>query len=196
VIAAVVLAAGGSTRFGSPKQLAELDGRPLLDHALDSVRDAPGIDRIIVVVGAAADEIRDGVDLAGAEVVEAPNWEEGISASLRAGVRAAADADHAVIVLGDQPLLSPAAITRTLAGAGEGCSRATYGGRPGHPVVIAAPLFAEVSRLRGDDGARDLLAAHGIAEVECGDLGDAPDVDTPSDLEALARNRTNLEVSG
>ena len=106
MIAGCVLAAGDSTRFGSPKQLAELDGRPLLEHTLAAMGQA-GLDRVVVVLGAEADRIMDRVDLKGAEPVVCERWEEGQSASLASGLAAVADAEAVVIALGDQPGISP-----------------------------------------------------------------------------------------
>jgi CTP:molybdopterin cytidylyltransferase MocA len=96
-----------------------------------------------------------------------------------------------LVVLADQPLLTPrvvAVVLDRMDGAAPAV-RATYGGVPGHPVLIKRTLFAEVAGLRGDAGARDLLAAHGVVDVECAHLGRHDDVDTPADLEAI-RART------
>ena len=196
MIAAVVLAAGGATRFGSPKQLAELRGRPLLEHALDAVRAVPALDPIIVVLGAESERIRARVELDDVRVAVATEWREGISASLRAGVAAAPEAEAVLVTLADQPLITPQVIAAVVdrAGGPRPAARATYGGSPGHPVLIKRILFGEVERLRGDAGARDLLQAHGVAEVECGHLASAHDVDTPEDLTAIGGDPTRLEV--
>jgi molybdenum cofactor cytidylyltransferase len=198
LIAGVVLAAGGSTRFGSPKQLADLRGRPLLEHALDAIRAVPAIDPIVVVLGAQADAVRERVDLDGIEVAIATDWREGISASLRAGVGAAADADAIVIVLGDQPMITPQVIAAVLdrVDGPHPAARATFAGAPGHPVLVKRSLFAELAELSGDEGARALLEAHGVETIECGHLASAHDVDTPGDLEAIRGRDGRLEVSG
>jgi CTP:molybdopterin cytidylyltransferase MocA len=188
VIAGLVLAAGGGRRFGGPKQLAELDGRPLVEHGLATLGGAPGLERVVVVLGARADEVLAASDLGDAEPVVCAEWEEGQAASLRTGVAALADADAVVVVLADQPTLSPDAVRRVLDAARAEPSapavRATYGGEPGHPVVLRSALFREVARLRGDQGARALI--DGIAlDVPCDPLPYPPDVDTPEALEAL-----------
>ena len=85
----LLLAAGEGRRFGGPKQLAELDGRPLVEHALGALA---GLDRVVVVLGAHADEIRAGADLGDAELVTCDDWAEGMSASLRRGLAALAEA--------------------------------------------------------------------------------------------------------
>ena len=179
--AGLVLAAGEGRRFGGPKQLALLAGRPLVEYALAAVR---GLDRVVVVLGARAEEIRAGADLAGAEVVVCADWAEGMGASLRYGLGAIGDADEVVIVLGDQPFITPAVVDRVRALPGD-AARAVYDGAPGHPVVIRRPALARAGELRGDSGFRDLLA--GIAEVECADLADPLDIDTQADLEVVRR---------
>ena len=143
-----MLAAGGARRFGSPKQLALLDGRPLLEHALLAMAGARLIDAVVVVLGAHADAVLAGVERHGATAVIATDWEEGQAASLRAGVAALADRAEAIVVtLGDQPAIDPRAIDR-IAGARDGSSdaiRASYGGRPGHPVLLERMLFERVA---------------------------------------------------
>jgi molybdenum cofactor cytidylyltransferase len=175
LIGGLVLAAGAGRRFGGVKQVAQFRGRPLLEHALMAMAAAP-VDRVVVVLGAHADEVRTAVPLHGAEVVIAANWDDGLSASLRAGVTALADCEAAVVTLGDQPLLAPEAIARVVA-AGGPAARATYGGVPGHPVLIGSSLFDQVHGLRGDRGAGAIL--DGAKEVACDGLGSAVDVDTP-----------------
>jgi CTP:molybdopterin cytidylyltransferase MocA len=177
--AGLVLAAGEGRRFGGPKQLALVHGRPLVEHALAAVR---GLDRAVVVLGARADEIRSGADLAGADVVVCPDWAEGMGASLRHGLAAVADADEVVIVLADQPFITPAVVARVRAAPGD-AARATYGGGPGHPVVLRRALLDRAGELRGDAGFRGAA----MTEVECGDLADPRDIDTQADLEVVRR---------
>ncbi len=191
MIVGAVLAAGGSERFGSPKQLAELHGRPLLSYPIEALRAVPAIDAIVVVLGAHAKRIRADVDLGGVEVVITPDWHEGIAASLRAAVAAASEAEMLVVVLGDQPLITPQVISTVIdrSAGPQPATRATFGGRPGHPVAIKRTLFAELERLRGDEGARNLLEAHGVIGVGCETVGVSADVDTVEDLYKL-RQRT------
>jgi molybdenum cofactor cytidylyltransferase len=189
VIGGVILAAGGARRFGGNKLVAELDGRPLLDHAVEAMLAVPAIERVVVVLGANAADVEAGADLSGTGPVTCEDWEEGIAASLRAGVQALADADAIVVTLGDQPFITPRAIAAIVdqIDSGAPAARATYEGRPGHPVLIKRELFDAVRSLRGDSGARDLLADAGVRELECGHLCRADDVDTPADLEAARR---------
>jgi CTP:molybdopterin cytidylyltransferase MocA len=190
VIAAVVLAAGSGSRFGAgAKQLAELEGIPLLEHALRAVEAVPAIGRIVVVLGARAEEIRAGVDLGEAEAVVCEDWAEGQAASLRCGVAAVAGADAAVLTLGDMPRITPQVIARFADLAAEhgvqARARAVYDGAPGHPVVLGSAYFEQVAALRGDVGARDVLKAIGAYPIECSHLCSAVDVDTPEALEQL-----------
>lgn len=187
MIGAVVLAAGEGSRFGGPKQLAELDGRPLLEHVLATVAAVPAVERFVVVLGARADEIRARVDLHGAEPVICPSWGEGQAESLKAGLRALDDVDGAMILLGDQPGMTPAAIDAVLAHFdGTRPLRAVYDGSPGHPVVIPRSLIPRALELEGDAGARELLEDARALRVEVGHLCRPADVDTPADLDALS----------
>ena len=187
MIGGLVLAAGAGRRFGGGKLIAPLGGRPLLEHALAAMRAAP-VDRTVVVLGAEAERVEAAVDLGGLEVVRCEGWAEGQAASLRAGIGALRDARAAVVILGDQPLISALAIERVLADrgrAGEEATRASYGGVPGHPIVLERTLFAAALALRGDTGARGVLAGARVREVPCDGLGSPDDVDTIDQLEAI-----------
>ena len=185
MIAGLVLAAGAGTRFGGRKQLAELDGRPLLEHALAAMASAP-VKPVAVVLGADADVVRAEVDMHGAEPILCDDWQEGQSASLRLGVEALdrAGADAIVVTLGDQPHIAARAIAAVVAARSSRAEavRATYGGEPGHPVLLERALFEPVCALRGDTGAREVLRDARVTDVPCDGLGDPADVDTPADL--------------
>ncbi|MEA2194880.1 MAG: hypothetical protein QOG42_1314 [Solirubrobacteraceae bacterium] len=189
MIAAVVLAAGSGSRFGGAKQLAELDGIPLLEHALRAVEAVPAIERIVVVLGARADEILAGVDFGAAEPVVCADWEEGQAASLRRGIAAVAGADAAVLTLGDMPRITPQVIARFADLAAEhgerARARATFDGKPGHPVVLGRAYCPLIAELRGAVGARHVLKEIGAFPIECAHLCSAADVDTPAALDAL-----------
>jgi CTP:molybdopterin cytidylyltransferase MocA len=185
LIGGLVLAAGAATRFGAPKQLAELDGVPLLEHALRTMTAAP-VGRVVVVLGSAADEIAVAVDLHGADPLVCTRWEEGQSASLACGLAELADCEAVVVTLGDQPRMSPEAIRRVIeARNGAAAVRATYGGEPGHPVLLERDLFEALRNVSGDKGARNLLLSVQVLDVPCDDLGGGEDVDTPAELDAL-----------
>jgi molybdenum cofactor cytidylyltransferase len=185
VIGGLVLAAGAATRFGAQKQLAELDGVPLLEHALRTMTAAP-VGRVVVVLGSAADEIAGAVDLHGAEPIVCARWEEGQSASLACGLAELADCEAVVVTLGDQPRVSRDAIRRVIGGRnGASAVRATYNGNPGHPVLLERELFEALRDVSGDKGARNLLLSVAVLDIPCEDLGGGEDVDTPAELDAL-----------
>ncbi len=185
MIGGLVLAAGAATRFGAPKQLAELDGVPLLEHALRAITASP-VGRVVVVLGSGADEIAAGVDLHGAEPLICSRWDEGQSASLACGLGALEACEAVVVTLGDQPRMSPDAIRRVIAARdGAAAVRATYGGNPGHPVLLESKLFDPLRDVSGDKGARNLLLSVHVHDVPCDYLGGGEDVDTPSELDAL-----------
>ena len=187
---ALVLAAGAGRRMGGPKALVRPrpDGPTLLETAVERVR-AAGCDDVLVVVGAAADEVGALASAAGARVVVADGWDEGMGASLRAGLEALADGptvpNLVLVTLVDLPDVGSDVMTRVLAAA-EGpatLARAAYDGVPGHPVLLGRDHWAAVSATAvGDRGARDHLRATEHLLVECGDLATGRDVDTVDDL--------------
>lgn len=196
----LVLAAGGSTRMGRPKQLAELDGRPLLAHVLEAVESSP-VDRVVVALGGAADEVLDRVELGRAEPLVVEGWAAGMGHVLASALaQAGGDWEAVVVLLGDQPLVPGRAVARVVeawrAGAGPMVT-ATYDGRPGHPKLFDRRLLPDLLRLTGDTGARDLLAAHPdrVHRVEVGDLGSDADIDVEADLERVGAMLTNRRVS-
>jgi molybdenum cofactor cytidylyltransferase len=183
--AGLILAAGAGTRFGEQtKQLADLRGKPLLQHAVDAMNAA--LDRAVVVLGHDAGAIRAAVDFGPAQVVLCEDWARGQGFSLRAGVAALADAGIVAITLGDQPFITPAVITEAIAQLGDADAlRAVYDGRPGHPVVLGPPVLAAVPELDGDAGARELLARFRVRRWEAGHLASATDIDTQEELASL-----------
>lgn len=169
----IVLAAGAGTRFGMPKVLAG-EGE-WLRAAVDALI-VGGCARVVVVLGAAVVDVP-----APATAVLAENWADGMSASLRAGLAAAADADAdlAVLHVVDTPDVGADVVSRVLAASGTGLARAVFDGRPGHPVVIARRYWpALLESLQGDEGARGFLRLHSVIAVECGGLATGLDVDT------------------
>jgi CTP:molybdopterin cytidylyltransferase MocA len=197
-VVGVLLAAGAGSRFGddgAPKVLRPFCGWPLLTWPLTALRGG-GVERVVVVLGARADEVAAGVELGAAQVVRCAEWSEGLSASLRAGVRVAAKggADAVVVALADQPLLDARAVARVITARAPSqldAIRATYAGLPGHPMLLESATFGAVEDLRGDTGARALLddPTTRVGLVACDGLGRPDDVDTPAALarlEALA----------
>ena len=184
-VGGIVLAAGAASRFGSPKQLAPLHGRPLLEHACAAMSAVRDLDPRVVVLGGSANAVLEAVDLHGAKAVVCEAWATGLAASLACGIDALGDVDAALITLGDQPGIRSPTLEAVLERGRDGQPvRATYGGLPGHPVLIPAFLFDRVRALEGDRGARDLLTEHGVVEIECAELGDPHDIDTEADLRA------------
>jgi CTP:molybdopterin cytidylyltransferase MocA len=185
LICGLVLAAGAGTRFGErSKLLAELEGRPLLEHAVAAQCAVPDLERVAVVLGAFAPEVLERVDFGRAEPVVCERWEEGQALSLRSGIEyltSAGAVSRVIVTLGDQPRVTPELIARFV-GEAPG-TRAVFGGVPGHPVVLGPVQMRAIAGLRGDHGARKLL--QGGATIECGDSGAVRDVDTPEDLEAI-----------
>jgi len=190
-VAGLILAAGEGTRFGpSPKLLAELGGRRLLEHAVRAQCEVPAIEPVVVVLGAHADQIRERVDFMRAQVVVCQDWRDGQAASLRRGLEEVRDAQRVIVTLGDEPLIGADVVARFLT-APSG-ARALYNGRPGHPVVLGPEHIEQLMSLTGDRGARDLLA--GGPELELGGAGDlGRDVDTTDDLERM-RNEARAVV--
>jgi CTP:molybdopterin cytidylyltransferase MocA len=180
--AGLILAAGAGTRFGEqPKLLAEVEGRPLLEHAIRAQCGVPQLERIVVVLGAHAAGLLASVDFAGAEPVICEDWRDGQATSLRCGVQALGGAEKVIVTLGDEPLMTSEVIARFLDQPGG--ARAVYRGRPGHPAVLGPEQLRAVQQLSGDHGASELL---GGPLIECGERGDlGRDVDTPEDLEAI-----------
>ncbi|MBQ1034825.1 NTP transferase domain-containing protein [Micromonospora sp. C81] len=184
VTAGLLLAAGAGRRYGRPKALVELDGVPLVRRGFTLLRDG-GCTPVHVVLGAGADDVP---DLPGAVRVRHDGWPEGLGSSLRRGLASLpADVPAAVVVLVDQPLLSPVAVrrVRTAYAAGALVAVATYAGRPGHPVLLTRETWPLLDRYAvGDRGARDLLRDRPdlVVEVPCDDVGAPLDVDTPADL--------------
>lgn len=178
-LAGLVLAAGGGSRYGMPKALARTaEGRAWLVHAVAVLQDA-GCAEVVVVLGAAADEARPLVP-SGARVVVARRWAAGMGTSLATGLGALPAATAALVTLVDLQGLPVAVCERVLADPVDERSlrRATYSGRPGHPVLLGSRHWAPLAEsLSGDRGGRDYLAAHGVQAVECGELFDGADVD-------------------
>jgi molybdenum cofactor cytidylyltransferase len=175
VIVAVVLAAGGSTRLGQPKQLVVIGGETLLERAVRAAREA-GCERIVVVLGAAAEEIRERCDLGDAVVIVNEQWTQGMASSVRAGVAKVEDADGVILMTCDQPAVT-AQHLRALIACGE-VMASSYAGRRGVPAYFPARLFPALLNLTGDAGARELLRGAAAAELANGEL----DVDTSHEL--------------
>lgn len=193
MITGIVLAAGSGRRFGGTKQCVEVDGQPLVQHAVRIAADAQ-LDEIIVVLGHRAADVAAAIRLPenGRTVVN-ERHASGLSTSLGAGLRAA---DHrsraAVVLLGDQPGLDPRWIRDLVSAFDEHrapIARIRFRDAPG-PALLARRIWPQAMRLRGDAGARALIDQHRISVVEVRIDADAPvDVDTPEDLRSVRSAR-------
>ncbi len=190
-VAAIVLAAGASTRMeGRIKQLLPWRGKTLIENAVGTAAQSDA-NEVIVVLGASADEIRAAIHGAPVRVAFNREWQAGHSTSLRAGLRALdARTDAAIFINADQPLLTPAAVNRILQRYREtdaSIVAAAYAGRLGSPVLFRRVHFDELTRLRGEQGGRELLARHRVERVELeARLG--YDVDTWAEYAKLTRD--------
>lgn len=184
----IVLAAGAGSRLGRPKALMRTaDGEPWVARAARLLH-AAGCDHVLVVLGAAAAEATALVP-AGIDILVVENWADGMGESLRQALCAAlegaapedaAEGNAALITLVDLPGLPREVATRVLAGPvnDSTLTQAVFRGMPGHPVLIGRAHWAGIiPTLVGDRGARHYLVAHGVVEVECGDLFDGHDID-------------------
>jgi CTP:molybdopterin cytidylyltransferase MocA len=197
-VSAIVLAAGGGSRFGGGKLLAGLGGRPLIESVLDNLLDAP-VDEVIVVTGADAERLREVCERYGVRTVDNEEWELGQSTSVLAGLRVCgAQTRAAVVLLGDQPLVGAGAVDRLVAAFAEGAkvAVATYGGKRRNPVLFSREVWPLLeAELAGDEGARSVLKRHPelVVEVPCEGVGDPTDVDTREDLRRLEEMREAVD---
>ncbi len=196
MIAALVLAAGGSSRLGRPKQLEPWGpDETLLDAVMRDVRRFP-VDEIWVVLGAHVDEVLAVVDLAECGIIENQEWSEGLASSLRAGLDALnrqSRADAALVVMGDQPGIDPAVVHDLLETRRTSKARAVipkYRYIRGNPVLLDRSLWPRIMSLSGDEGARQLLQAHPewVEEVWVESLPPR-DVDTETDVQEMRPRR-------
>jgi molybdenum cofactor cytidylyltransferase len=193
-VVGVVLGAGGSSRFGSPKQLLPFGDTTLLGQVVRNAS-ASSLERIVVVLGRASGELREALDFGRAEVVENTAYGTGCASSLLAGLDAAGDDCEALfLLLGDQPGVLPEFIDRALSEwkrERPWAAVCSYRGRLGHPFVFSREAFDDLKGLHGDKAVWKLIETYPdrVREIEI-DAGLPPDVDTPEDYEqALAHGR-------
>jgi CTP:molybdopterin cytidylyltransferase MocA len=185
-VAGLLLAAGAGRRYGRPKALLEHAGRLLVEHGLSTL-DKGGCAPVLVVLGAACDEVRQRADLSAAIVVANPDWPSGMGSSLVAGLTALDRVDPAVeavaVLLVDTPGVTPVAVRRIVGYADPGALVvAEYHGSPGHPVLLGRAHWAGVlASATGDIGARTYLDEHKaeVVRVPCDDVAAGEDLDVP-----------------
>jgi len=187
-IAGVVLAAGGSSRFGEPKQLLDWHGKPLVRHVVE-LATAGGLNPVVVVTGADHDAVSEALRGSRIEVACNPGWESGQSSSVRVGIEALpGDLGGAVFLLVDQPLISPELIQkivqqhqRTQAA----IVLPVIEGNAGNPVLFDRQVFTDLTLLGGDVGGRALFEKFPVCQVAWGDKRSQEDIDTPEDYQRI-----------
>ena len=188
--AAVILAAGASTRLGQPKQLLEIGGTTLLERAV-AVAFLAGCEPVVVVLGASAADIAERCDLRRAWVVVNAGWAAGMSSSVRAGVELVqgfAEVSGLVLMTCDMPGVTAAHLA-ALIGDGVAVRGSRYAGRTGVPAYLPRASFLSLLQLDGDTGARELLHEADSVELVSGEM----DVDTPADAERARRELGELQ---
>jgi len=186
-VTGLVLGAGGSRRLGSPKQVLPYGGGTLLGHVVGVAR-ACRFDQLLVAIGGAAAEVRERVDLAGAEVVVNDDYAEGCASSIAAALGAVDPrCDVLVLMLGDQPGVDAGTVVALLEGrAGADLAVCRYDDGRGHPIAVGRAAFGDLASLHGDKGVWRLLDAGGDAVAEVRVPGPVPiDVDTREDYAAV-----------
>jgi molybdenum cofactor cytidylyltransferase len=184
-VVGLLLAAGAATRFGSDKLSHSLPhGVPIAVQAARHL--VPAVSRVVAVVRPGSAQLARDLSLEGCEVAVCENAAEGMGASLACAARAAGPADGYLVALADMPFVRPssaAAVRDALVGGAE-LAAPYWRARRGHPVGLCAKFFAQLLTLRGDEGAKKLLAAnqHRLVKIPVGDPGVIRDIDTPADL--------------
>ncbi len=187
--AAIVLAAGRGIRFGGGKMLAELDGRPILQHVLDLAAQAD-LDPVVVVLGGDAEAVHRAISWRREVRVRNEESGRGISSSLVLGLEALETADRTLVLLGDQPRLTTDQLRSILAAQLDGKRPIVvprYDGTPGNPVLLERAAWPIAHELTGDQGMSQLFASRPNLVRYVDVAGSNPDVDTLADLALLTR---------
>ncbi len=191
--AAVVLAAGLSSRMGTNKLLAQIDGKPLLRKVVEAALKSSA-SPVIVVTGSEAEIVEATLSGLTVSIMRNPDFRRGLSTSLICGINAVPEeCDGAVIMLGDMPAVPPELIDRLIAAFNPEDGReicvATYHNKRGNPILWSKQFFDEIRKLEGDVGAKSLIAKNQelVCEVEASDDGPLIDIDTPEALAAYMK---------
>jgi molybdenum cofactor cytidylyltransferase len=186
-IAGIILAGGGSRRFGRPKLLESLDGEVLIRRAVRAAKDA-GLDPIVVVLGADGPALREALGQLAVQITNNPDWAEGQSSSVRAGLKMLApNVDGAVFLLADMPLVEAdlvSTLVETHRKSLEPIVAPWTGERWGNPVLFDRATFEALRRIRGDQGGRALFKTYSVEAVPWGQSA-MLDIDTPDDLDTI-----------
>jgi CTP:molybdopterin cytidylyltransferase MocA len=188
-VAGVVLAAGAGRRFGMPKALVDYHGSLFVERAA-RVLATGGCDPVLVILGAAADEVVRRADLGDARVIVNPNWSTGMGSSLRTALETLTDTTRAddvraaLVLPVDMPGISSQAVRRVAAHPGTSAlAAATHGGQRGHPVLLGRDHWSGAADASvGDSGARRYLSEHALTLVPCDDISKGFDIDRPEDF--------------
>jgi len=192
-IAAVVLAAGGSTRMGQAKQLLPIAGQPMVRRAAQTVCQA-GLAQVVVVVGAQAEPVAEALAGLPVQIVVNEAWAAGLSTSVRAGLEALRPEIQAVLmVLADQPALSTGLLEKLVAryeATGAPIVAPLFEGRRGNPILFDRSLFDALGAVEGDRGGRELLQLYEeqVERLEIDDAAILIDIDTPQDYDTVLGN--------
>ena len=187
-IGLIVLAAGSSSRLGKPKQLVKFQNKTLLQNTMSAAEDLKFSAKMLVL-GANAEEIEKSLSKGDFVIIYNNLWEEGMASSIREGIRnLPKDTEHAIIMVCDQPLVEPAILTKLIERQLRTKTDATfseYAGNIGVPAIFSKTVFSELAQLKGDQGARKLIAQNKLDYKTIQFESGVFDVDTEADVQRL-----------
>ena len=189
-IALVILAAGGSTRMGEPKQLLPYKGQTLIRHVAETAL-ATGCDPVVVVLGSRVDDIRAALDGLDVVVVENADWEQGLGTSIRAGISGAEilGCDGAILALADQPMVTAEVLKRLIdehEETGRPIIASEYGNTVGAPAFFAREMFPQLKALLPTEDCKGVILAHLEQSIRIHCPEAETDLDTPADYKAAS----------
>ena len=188
-VGVIILAAGGSTRLGSPKQLLRCGGETLIRRAANAAIES-SCDRVVVVIGSRAEDVKRELEGLAVSIVENTEWQSGMSSSIRAGLSEVIDDDTVVIMLCDQPFVTAAVLDElidTHNKTHKPIVASDYGDVRGVPALFSKELFGELASLTADEGARRIIAKHPEMVATIAFAEGVIDVDTNEQLDRITR---------